>query len=168
MEYKVKDRLNNQIIIKESKINIFLYTTKLGRILLKIIVLPFISKIVGIYQNSIFSKNMIPKFIKNNHINMNDYEKTVAYNYVEQLENVLAHDDKLTFAACKPDVEPFLEENHKYLFNPDKFYFTTESDSLMTAVENTYAMLKKVLLLILLFLGLVTAVVAVPGLDVPF
>ena len=47
MEYKVKDRLNNQIIIKESKINIFLYTTKLGRILLKIIVLPFISKIVG-------------------------------------------------------------------------------------------------------------------------
>ena len=75
MEYKVKDRLNNQIIIKESKINIFLYTTKLGRILLKIIVLPFISKIVGIYQNSIFSKNMIPKFIKNNHINMNDYEQ---------------------------------------------------------------------------------------------
>lgn len=75
MEYKVKDRLNNQIIIKESKINVFLYTTKLGRILLKIIVLPFISKIAGIYQNSIFSKNMISKFIKNNHINMNDYEK---------------------------------------------------------------------------------------------
>ena len=83
--------------------------------------------------------------------NMNDYEKTVAYNYVEQLENVLAHDSKLTSAACNPDVEPFLEENHKYLFNPSNFYFTTESDSLMTAVENTYAMLKKVLLLILLW-----------------
>lgn len=75
MEYKVKDRLNNQIIIKENKINIFLYTTKLGRIILKIIVLPFISKIVGLYQNSIFSKCEIPKFIKTNHINMNDYEK---------------------------------------------------------------------------------------------
>ena len=75
MEYKVKDRLNNQIIIKENKINIFLYTTKLGRILLKIIVLPFISKIVGLYQNSIFSKFIIPRFVKNNHINMNDYEK---------------------------------------------------------------------------------------------
>ena len=56
MEYKAKDRLNNQIIIKESKITVFLYTTKLGRIILKIIVLPFISKIVGFYQNSIFSK----------------------------------------------------------------------------------------------------------------
>ena len=75
MEYKVKDRLNNQIIIKENKINIFLYTTKFGRIILKIIVLPFISKIVGLYQNSIFSKCEIPKFIKTNHINMNDYEK---------------------------------------------------------------------------------------------
>lgn len=76
MEYKVKDRLNNLIIIKESKINIFLYTTKVGRIILKIIVLPFISKIVGLYQNTGLSKKMIPKFIKKNHINMNDYEKT--------------------------------------------------------------------------------------------
>lgn len=75
MEYKAKDRLNNQIIIKESKITVFLYTTKLGRIILKIIVLPFISKIVGFYQNSIFSKFIIPRFIKANHINMNDYEK---------------------------------------------------------------------------------------------
>lgn len=75
MEYKVKDRLNNQIIIKESKINVFLYNTKIGRVLLKLIVLPFISKIVGVYQDSVLSKKMIPKFIKNNHINMNDYEK---------------------------------------------------------------------------------------------
>lgn len=75
MEYKVKDRLNNQIIIKESKINIFLYNTKVGRILLKLLILPFISKIVGLYQDSRLSKKVIPKFIKNNHINMNDYER---------------------------------------------------------------------------------------------
>ncbi len=41
----------------------FLYTTKLGIILLKIIVLPFFSKIAGIYYKSRFSKHKINKFI---------------------------------------------------------------------------------------------------------
>ena len=61
--------------IKDQKSLIFLYKTVLGRIILKIITRPVISKLTGIIINSKISKLYINSFIKNNNINMNDYEK---------------------------------------------------------------------------------------------
>ena len=53
----------------------FLYGSILGRMLLKIFVNPIISKIIGIYMNSRFSRNMIVKFVKENNINLKEYEE---------------------------------------------------------------------------------------------
>lgn len=52
----------------------FLYNTFLGRVLLKIAIMPVFSKINGIYNNTIFSKGKVDKFIKKYNINLNDYE----------------------------------------------------------------------------------------------
>lgn len=52
----------------------FLYNTVPGRILLKILINPFISKIVGFYHDIPLSKLKIKNFIKNNNINMEEYE----------------------------------------------------------------------------------------------
>ena len=60
---------------KEDKINIFLYHTILGRIILKILITKPISKIYGYYLDSKLSIPKIKKFIKKNNINMNDYLK---------------------------------------------------------------------------------------------
>ena len=54
---------------------IFLYTSIIGRGLLKIVTCPFISKIVGKYMNSSLSKRRIKKTIKANNIDMSLYEK---------------------------------------------------------------------------------------------
>lgn len=58
---------------KESKILRFLYHTVPGRVLLKVVTSPIISKIGGAYMNSKGSVRHIAKFIKKNNINMDEY-----------------------------------------------------------------------------------------------
>lgn len=60
----------------------FLYNTVIGRILLKILTLPIISKIVGNFMNSKLSVFMIKPFIKNNNIDKSQFEdiKYSSYN----------------------------------------------------------------------------------------
>lgn len=53
----------------------FLYNTILGRILLKIIIAPFFSKINGIYNKTSLSNKKIDKFIKEYKINTEEFEK---------------------------------------------------------------------------------------------
>lgn len=65
--------LNNK---ENSKILRFLYNTVPGRMALKIITSPTISKIGGAYMNLGISKIHINGFIKNNNIDMKQYEET--------------------------------------------------------------------------------------------
>lgn len=60
---------------KESKLLKFLYNTVPGRMVLKILISPAISKIGGAYMDSAFSKIHIRNFIKKNGIDMNLYEE---------------------------------------------------------------------------------------------
>jgi len=80
---KIKNRKTGEIITKkESSTVTFLYKNALGRFFLKILIRPFISKIVGTYMNSRLSTRRIDKFIKTNNIDMGDYvyEKYKSYN----------------------------------------------------------------------------------------
>lgn len=51
----------------------FFYETAIGRILLKIVICPWISKLYGFYQHTSLSKWKIKSFIKKNHIDMSEY-----------------------------------------------------------------------------------------------
>ena len=72
--------LNEDLFIDEKKNKSldFLYNTVLGRVFLKLATKKTISKIYSKYMNSRFSKRKINKFIKKNHINMEEY-KEVKY-----------------------------------------------------------------------------------------
>ena len=59
----------------ESKLLKFLYNTVPGRVVLKIFTSPIISKIGGAYMDSAISKIHIKGFIKNNGIDMKEYEE---------------------------------------------------------------------------------------------
>ena len=74
MKYYIRktDELKN---IKDRKSLIFLYKTIPGRIILKLITKPIFSKPMEKLTNTKLSKIYIKKFIKNNNINMNNYEK---------------------------------------------------------------------------------------------
>lgn len=60
----------------------FLYKTRVGRTCLKVLVKPSVSKISGRFLNTKISSKMIKRFVKRNHINLNDYEsrKFSSYN----------------------------------------------------------------------------------------
>ncbi|MDE6617205.1 MAG: phosphatidylserine decarboxylase, partial [Lachnospiraceae bacterium] len=53
----------------------FLYQTKPGSLLLKVLVNPYISKAAGYFMDSRFSVPLIQPFIRCNNINMEEYEK---------------------------------------------------------------------------------------------
>lgn len=70
----IMERKSKEIIdVKERNINQFLYNTKIGRVILKIIILPCFSKIGGKFFDSRLSKLKIKSFIKKNKIDMSEY-----------------------------------------------------------------------------------------------
>ena len=73
----IKNR-NGEIIKTDSasKNQKFLYNCFLGRILLKVLIQPIISKIAGCFMNTRFSKIMIKSVIKKQNFDMSLYEKT--------------------------------------------------------------------------------------------
>lgn len=80
----IKDRQGNVIKGLEGQDNLLkkLYGTSIGRCALKILVSPFVSDLGGFYMSSPLSKMNIQSFIKNNHIDMSQYEdrKYRSYN----------------------------------------------------------------------------------------
>lgn len=62
-------------ITNQDKLLSFLYTNILGRMLLKPLIQPQVSKLAGRYLSSALSKWLISKFIERNEINMDIYEE---------------------------------------------------------------------------------------------
>ena len=61
----------------------WMYTTMAGRASLKILIRPWVSKLGGAFLSSPISKCLIKGFIKNNHIDMSEYEKKNYKSYNE-------------------------------------------------------------------------------------
>ena len=53
----------------------FLYNDRGGRLCLKLLVRPFISKAAGVFLNSPLSAGMVPVFVEKNHIDLSVYTK---------------------------------------------------------------------------------------------
>jgi len=81
----------NEMMLKRKRISLeekngylltFLYKNAVGRVILKFMTLPFISKIAGWIMDSRISTIAINSFIKKNNINMAEYEekKYISYN----------------------------------------------------------------------------------------
>lgn len=61
----------------------FLYKTRIGRCILKILVQPGVSQKVGSYLNSRFSRWMVPLFVKKYGINLDKYKKENYHSFNE-------------------------------------------------------------------------------------
>lgn len=72
--------LNNHLVTEktaaESSLRFF-YENRIGRCLRHLFRMPWWSKLIGMYQNSTFSKHAIKKFVQEHQINMNDFERPV-------------------------------------------------------------------------------------------
>lgn len=142
MEVNIKERKTGKIYIeKESKINKFLYNTKFGRIILKLLILPFISKISGIFMDSPLSKKMIRNFIYKNNIDMNDYEekKYVSFNdfftrKIKKNKRKINLDKKALISPCDGKLSVY-KLNEKNMFKIKNSYYSVSD---LVGEEKTY------------------------------
>ena len=74
---RVVNRQGQELKVNQSQNRLLklLYSHFLGRCALKVLTLPFITHIGGMYMNSRLSKRQIQPFIQNHHIDMSQYEK---------------------------------------------------------------------------------------------
>ncbi len=79
----------------------FLYEKKLGRVCLKVLTRPTVSKVVGCYMNSKASSFMIKSFVRKNHIDLSEYEEKKYRSYNEFFTRRIKPDRRL------PDDHPF-------------------------------------------------------------
>lgn len=75
MKYVVRDRNGNTSVSEESKTVKFLYGTFIGRLFVKVLSFPILSKFVGFLLNSGVSKFKVKSFVKKNSIDLGLYEK---------------------------------------------------------------------------------------------
>lgn len=80
---KVFNRQGQEVIVDQSQNHLLqiLYGHVLGRMVLKVLTLPFITSLGGWYMNSPLSKRSIASFVKKNHIDMSQYEERTYHSY---------------------------------------------------------------------------------------
>lgn len=111
---------------------VFLYRNKLGRVLLKIISLPIISKIAGWFMDRKISALAIRRFIKKNNIDVNIYEekKYTSYNdfFTRKIKSECRKIDmnsKSLISPCDSKLSAY-EINEKSIFKIKDSYYKVE------------------------------------------
>ena len=134
--------------IKYPKSVKFLYETLIGRIILKILTRPFISKIMGLFMDSSFSKFYIKKFIEKNNIDMSVYEEKEYKSYNDFFTRKMKEefftfrlDESTLPSPCSSKVSVYkINENSVFEIKNSKYSVETllQSKSLARKYENGY------------------------------
>lgn len=92
---------------KESGALRFLYNTTVGRLILKLLIARWVSKLCGVFLESRFSKPLIKKFVKNNGIDLTVFESDnfKCFNdcfcrKIKDGHRPLPQDEKVFFSPC--------------------------------------------------------------------
>ncbi|MFR7592092.1 MAG: phosphatidylserine decarboxylase [Longibaculum sp.] len=120
---KIYDRSGNEVIVDQGQNNLLklLYSHLLGRCLLKVLTLPFITHIGGKYMNSSLSKHKISPFIEKNHIDMSQYVQQSYQSYndfftrcIKEGQRPIAKEKEILIAPAdsKLTYYPIFEDTH--------------------------------------------------------
>ncbi len=105
--------------VKESKSLAFLYNNILGRIILKIATTKLAANLYARYMNSKLSRHKIKRFIKKNHINMDDYlqDNYRSFNefFIRKIKSTKRPIDKDLIAVCDSKLSAYkIDKNSKF------------------------------------------------------
>ena len=110
----------------------FLYRNFIGRLILKLLIRPCVSKLGGVYMNRKCSKGMIKKFVKKNNIDLSQYDMTniKCYNdfftrkIIDGARNINMESNKL-ISPCDSKLQAF-KINEESIFNIKDSYYKVE------------------------------------------
>lgn len=130
---KIVNREGHEIEFDQSQNRLLqkLYGNVLGRLILKVLTLPFITQFGGWYMNSPLSKGRISSFVKKNHIDMTQYEDKEYQSY----------NDFFTRKIKEGQRSIDFDKNHLISPADSKLsYYSIQSDTHFTIKDTTYSL----------------------------
>lgn len=130
---KIYNRQGKEIVVNQSQNQLLkkFYGNILGRCILKVLTLPFITHIGGWYMNSPLSKGQISSFIEKNHIDMSDYEEKEYKSY----------NDFFTRKIKEGKRQIDFDKNHLISPADSKLsYYSINKDTRFTIKNTTYSL----------------------------
>lgn len=121
---RMRDRSGKTFNLGESQESILslLYRTVPGRVCLKVLTRPIVSKIVGAYMNSVFSSCLIDRFVKKSKIDLSEYEKCKYKSYnefftrkIKQEKRPIVKEPNIFISPCDSKLTVY-EMNEKSVF----------------------------------------------------
>jgi phosphatidylserine decarboxylase len=118
----------------------FLYTTLFGRVLLKPLTMPFVSKAAGILMDSRLSALFVKSFIEKNGIDMSDYEKRKFFSFndfftrsVLPEKRPIAHAPSVLISPCDAKLSAYIITDKSVFSIKDSSYSVADllSDAAM-------------------------------------
>lgn len=113
----------------QDKLLKILYTNAVGRIAVRILINPIISKLGGIFLNSGLSKSMIAPFVKNNKISLEDYEEKEYASYndfftrqIKKSKRPIDLEDKSLISPCDSKLSIYEITDTKEFFIKNTYY----------------------------------------------
>ena len=130
---RVVNRQGQELKVNQSQNRLLklLYSHFLGRCALKVLTLPFITHIGGMYMNSRLSKRQIQSFIQNHHIDMNQYEK----------QDYRCYNDFFT-RQIKKEARPICQDHHVLIAPADSklTYYRIGEDTKLWIKDTVYSL----------------------------
>jgi len=126
---RIYDREGQEVLIDQRQNHLLkrLYGSILGRCLLKVLTLPFVTFIGGKYMNSRFSKHRIQPFIQSNHIDMQQYIQQDFKSY-----------NDFFIRQIKPEYRPIDDQPHHLIAPADsKLTYYPIEDNLLVEIKDT-------------------------------
>ena len=76
-----------------------MYSHMIGRMMIKVIILPVVSKTCGILLDSKISRFLVPMFIRNHAVKMEDYEKKKYHSFNDFFTRKLLPESRIMFMS---------------------------------------------------------------------
>lgn len=129
---KIFDRKGNEIDYDQSQNQLLkkLYGNVIGRCILKVLTLPFVTHLGGVYMNSSLSKRKISSFVQKNHIDLSQYEQ----------RNYISYND--FFTRKIKEGQRVIDTNVNHLISPADSkltYYTIDENTLLTIKNTLYS-----------------------------
>ena len=129
----------------------FLYKTVPGRMLLKVLTKPFISKVVGRFLDSSLSSGIIDIFLKNSDIKLSDYEKRRYRSYnefftrkIKKEKRPISMDPKVFVSPCDSKFSVYKINGHNIFHIKGSAYTLRDlldGDEIYKEYEGGYCMI---------------------------
>jgi Phosphatidylserine decarboxylase len=128
---KIYDRNGQEIVCNQGQNDLLklLYGNVLGRSVLKVLTLPFISQLGGMVMDSGLSKRVISSFVESNHIDMSQYEDREFQSYndfftrkILEGKRSIDKEDNHLIAPCDSKVSYYKIDDHLKLKIKDTVY----------------------------------------------